>query len=88
SKLSLTVSNPYGSVFTKISKFCLKALNNLALEFSDKSFAFACDTYVISSFVPFVIVGSIFQSAMATPAVGIALGTVAKKCFVPLNKAH
>ncbi|WP_277926239.1 MULTISPECIES: sigma factor, partial [Nostoc] len=35
--LSLTISNPYDSVFTKISKFCLKALNSLALEFSDKS---------------------------------------------------
>jgi hypothetical protein len=38
SKLSLTISNPYNYVFTKISKLALKVLNSLALEFSDKSF--------------------------------------------------
>ncbi|QKQ74636.1 CHAT domain-containing protein [Nostoc sp. TCL240-02] len=37
SKLTVTVSKPYYCVFPQISKFCLKALNSLALEFSDKS---------------------------------------------------
>ncbi|MBD2537019.1 hypothetical protein H6G97_50610, partial [Nostoc flagelliforme FACHB-838] len=37
SKLSVTISKLYDYVFTKISKLALKALNSLALEFSDKS---------------------------------------------------
>ncbi|MDZ8242008.1 MAG: hypothetical protein RMZ69_33545, partial [Nostoc sp. ChiQUE01a] len=37
SKLTVTISNPDYYVFTQISKFCLKALNSLALKFSDKS---------------------------------------------------
>ncbi|WP_242055847.1 alpha/beta fold hydrolase, partial [Nostoc flagelliforme] len=36
-KLSVTISKLYDYVFTKISKLALKALNSLALEFSDKS---------------------------------------------------
>jgi hypothetical protein len=39
-KLSVTISYPYDYVFTKISKFALKALNSLALEFSDKSITY------------------------------------------------
>jgi NO-binding membrane sensor protein with MHYT domain len=35
-----SISKSYDSVFTKISKFCSKALSSLALEFSDKSTEF------------------------------------------------
>ena len=37
SKLSVTISNLYDYVFTKILKLSLKACNSQALEFSDKS---------------------------------------------------
>ncbi|WP_206759186.1 hypothetical protein, partial [Nostoc flagelliforme] len=45
SKLSVTISKLYDYVFTKISKLALKALNSLALEFSDKSNSATCQKF-------------------------------------------